>query len=278
MKRKLRELGLKHLKIGHGGTLDPLASGILPLAIGEATKTISYVLTGDKAYDFTVRWGIATTTDDAEGEAVDTSDVRPREAQIRASLPAFIGTILQTPPVYSALKVDGARAYDLARAGETVELASREVQIRELELTDLPDADHASFTVACGKGTYIRSLGRDLARKLGTCGHLSELIRIQAGPFGMHQAISLETVAEIRDIEALQTVLLPLTTVLDDIPALAVTASEAGKIRFGQSLLNISARAYADGDVILATEGGQPVALMTKHGDMALKPLRVFNL
>lgn len=278
VKRKLRELGLKHLKIGHGGTLDPLATGVLPLAIGEATKTISYVLTGDKAYDFTVRWGIATDTDDMEGQEIATSPVRPTATQIAAALPAFTGPIMQQPPAFSALKIDGARAYDLARAGEVVELASRPVDIHELELTDQPDADHASFTVSCGKGTYVRALGRDLALKLGTVGHISELIRIKAGAFGMDQAISLETIAEISDTDGLQGVLLPLTTVLADIPALAVTSGEAGKIRHGQSLPHIMVRSFANGATVLVTENGQPVALCEMREPMTLAPLRVFNL
>ncbi len=282
VKRLLRELGLGKLKIGHGGTLDPLATGVLPLAIGEATKTISYVLTGDKAYDFTIRWGVATDTLDSEGAVTATRDIRPTAAQITAALPAFTGAISQIPPAYSALKVDGARAYDLARAGETVELAPREVIIDTLDLVNTLDLDHAAFHVACGKGTYVRSLARDISAALGTLGHISALRRTQAGPFGLNQAISLEKLAEISHKDGLQTVLLPLATVLDDIPAVAVTAGEARKIRNGQALLkaslpHITARQTAPGDVVLVLENEIPVALCEAN-DISLQPLRVFNL
>jgi tRNA pseudouridine55 synthase len=179
--RARRLLGGK--KAGHGGTLDPLATGILPLAFGEATKLIPYVMDGDKEYEFTVRWGEARATDDAEGEVVATSDLRPTEAQIRAALPAFTGVIWQKPPSFSAIKVQGERAYDLARAGEAVDLAAREVLVKKIELIEIIDENSASFRASSGKGMYVRSLARDLAVNLGTCGYVSALRRIKVGPF-----------------------------------------------------------------------------------------------
>src|SRR5262249_44748996 len=170
-------------KAGHGGTLDPLATGVLPIALGEATKTVPFVMDGRKEYRFTLRFGEARSTEDAEGAVTANSDVRPSDEAIRAALPRFLGTIEQMPPAFSALKIDGKRAYDLARAGETVELKPRQVTIERLEFLARPDVDHADFVVACGKGTYIRSLGRDLALALGTVGHLSALRRTVAGPF-----------------------------------------------------------------------------------------------
>jgi tRNA pseudouridine55 synthase len=176
-------------KAGHGGTLDPLATGVLPIALGEATKTVPWVMDGRKEYRFTLRFGEARSTEDAEGEVTAESVVRPSDAAIVAILGTFLGEIEQRPPAYSALKIDGKRAYDLARAGETVELALRKVMIERLELVSRPDADHADLVVGCGKGTYIRSLGRDLALSLGTVGHLSALRRTRAGPFIESQAI-----------------------------------------------------------------------------------------
>lgn len=278
VKRALRRLGVpKSCKIGHGGTLDPLASGVLPLALGEATKTVGYVLNGDKAYDFTIRWGIGTTTLDAEGETVSTSVVRPTADNIRAALPAFMGPISQLPPVYSALKVDGQRAYALARAGEAVELQPRQVRINALTLLDTPDPDHACFHVSCSKGTYIRALARDLAAALGTTGHLSALRRTAAGPFTFDHAISLEKLAEIQHIGGLQTALTPLATALDDIPALAVTASEAATLKFGQRLPRPSCQ-LVEGTTVLVTCDTVPVALCELAEDGSLGVLRGFNL
>lgn len=277
VKRRLRELGVpKSNKIGHGGTLDPLASGVLPLALGEATKTVGYVLNGDKAYDFNIRWGVATETLDKEGAVTETSDGRPTEAAIRATLPGFLGVISQMPPIYSALKVNGQRAYALARAGEPVELAARQVEIKTLTLLDCPDTDHASFSLACGKGTYVRALARDLAAELGTVGHLTALRRTAAGPFTLNHAISLEKLAEIPHITALQTALTPLTTALDDIPALAVTASEAAKLRHGQPLFLNQPHNFAPGSTVFVTCDDAPVALCECDG-LALSVLRGFN-
>jgi tRNA pseudouridine55 synthase len=193
VKRILRPLELpKKYKIGHGGTLDPLASGILPIALGEGTKTISYILDGNKAYDFIVQWGAQTTTDDAEGDVIAYNDVRPSEAEIQNELKNFIGTIMQTPPAYSALKLNGERAYDLARAGETVELAPRTVQINTLIYKGASTPHTGTFSMECGKGTYVRAVARDLALKLGTYGHVAALRRTRSGPFTLEHAISLE--------------------------------------------------------------------------------------
>src|SRR6185369_8166034 len=206
-------------KAGHGGTLDPLATGVLPIALGEATKTVPFVIDGRKEYRFTLQFGEARSTEDAEGEVTATSEVRPTDGAIRAALASFIGAIEQMPPVFSALKVDGKRAYDLARAGEAVALKPRQVTIERLELLGRPDADHADFVVGCGKGTYIRSLGRDLARAVGTVGHLSALRRTAVGPFREEAAISLSKLEALGHNSPLLGALVPVATALDDIPA-----------------------------------------------------------
>jgi len=224
---------LNAAKVGHGGTLDPLASGILPIALGEATKTVAYVMDGAKAYRFTVRFGVETTTLDGEGEVCATAEGRPDAAAIRAALPAFLGEILQMPPIFSALKVDGARAYDLARAGAAVDLAPRRVRIDSLCLLEQADADHATFEAHVGKGTYIRALARDIARALGTVGHVTMLRRTRCGPFDEARAISLETLAALGQGPAPWSFLLPVATALDDIPALALTEEEARRLRSG---------------------------------------------
>jgi tRNA pseudouridine55 synthase len=233
---KARRL-LSGKKAGHGGTLDPLATGILPLAFGEATKLIPYVLDGDKEYEFTIRWGEARDTDDAEGKIAATSDKRPAEQEIKNALPQFIGNIQQTPPHFSAVKVAGERAYDLSRKGKPPELAPRMVNIRALTLTGMPDADRATFHAACGKGMYVRALARDLARNLGTYGHVGQLRRTRVGPFGLGRAISLERLEELAHKGAASTALLALQAALDDIPALTLTASEAQRLRAGQGIL-----------------------------------------
>lgn len=269
-------------KVGHGGTLDPLASGVLPLAFGEATKTVSLVMDGRKTYRFTVRWGIARSTDDAEGEITATSDHRPDRAAIDAALPGFLGTILQQPPAYSALKVDGQRAYDLARAGEVVELAARPVDIFSLTLVDLPDADHATLEMDCGKGTYVRSLARDLALTLGTVGHVSMLRRVAVGPFHEKDSILLDSADESGHSPPLSDRLLSIMTVLDDIPALALSAAMAQRLRQGQTLSltpgdwGVLADCPPDA-VIVATSEKLPVALCQREGAV-LRPSRVFNL
>jgi tRNA pseudouridine55 synthase len=263
-------------KAGHGGTLDPLASGVLPIALGEATKTVPFVMDGRKEYRFTLRFGEARSTEDREGEVTARSEVRPEDAAIAAALPAFLGEIEQMPPVFSALKVDGRRAYDLARAGETVELKPRKVLIERLEFLGRPDRDHADFVVGCGKGTYIRSLGRDLAVALGTVGHLSMLRRTVAGPFREAAAISLPKLEALGHIPALFGALAPVATALDDIPALAVTEAQADRLRQGQPVL-LTRDAPPSGALVRAELGDRLVALVRSDG-VALQPVRVFNL
>lgn len=263
-------------KAGHGGTLDPLATGVLPIALGEATKTVPFVMDGRKEYRFTLRFGEARSTEDAEGEVTATSEVRPTDAAIRAALPGFTGCLSQRPPAFSALKIDGKRAYDLARAGEAVELKPREVTIGRLELLARPDADHADFVVGCGKGTYIRSLGRDLAQALGTVGHLSALRRTVAGPFREETAISLPKLEALGHIPPLLGALAPVATALDDIPALALTETQADRLRHGQPVL-LTRDAPPSGTLVRAETGSKLVALVCSDG-VALQPVRVFNL
>lgn len=263
-------------KAGHGGTLDPLASGVLPIALGEATKTVPFVMDGRKEYRFTLRFGEARATEDAEGEVTATSEVRPDDAAIAGALAAFCGEIEQMPPAFSALKVDGRRAYDLARAGETVELKPRKVLIERLEFLGRPDRDHADFLVGCGKGTYIRSLGRDLAVALGTVGHLSMLRRTAAGPFREAAAISLPKLEALGHIPALFGALAPVATALDDIPALAVTEAQADRLRQGQPVL-LTRDAPPSGALVRAELGDRLVALVRSDGT-TLQPVRVFNL
>ena len=263
-------------KAGHGGTLDPLATGVLPIALGEATKTVPFVMDGRKEYRFTLRFGEARSTEDGEGEVTAASDARPADEAIRQALPRFLGDIKQMPPIFSALKVDGKRAYDLARAGETVELKPRTVRIERLELLGRPDADHADFVVACGKGTYIRSLGRDLALMLGTVGHLSALRRTVAGPFREDAAISLPKLEALGHIPPLLGALAPVATALDDIPALALTETQANQLRHGQPVL-LTRDVPPSGALVRAETGSRLVALVRSDG-VALQPVRVFNL
>ena len=270
-------------KAGHGGTLDPLATGLLPIALGEATKTVSWVMDGSKTYTFTVRWGEKRSTDDAEGEVTETSDVRPSEAQIVETLQMFIGDIEQMPPMYSALKVDGQRAYKLARDGKQVELKARPVTVYDFALTGVVDEHEAAFRVDCGKGTYIRSLGRDLARKLGTVGHIRNLRRTAVGPFSESDAISLDKLESLGHIAPDSGVLHPVETVLDDIPALALTEVEARRIRHGQGIPVLpvvnraSVKTLKRGDTICTMCEGKLVALAEIKGG-EIRPLRVLNL
>jgi tRNA pseudouridine55 synthase len=263
-------------KAGHGGTLDPLASGVLPIALGEATKTVPFVMDGRKEYRFTLRFGEARSTEDAEGAVTALSDKRPTDADIRQALSGFLGEIEQVPPAFSALKIEGKRAYDLARAGQTVELASRRVLIEHLDLVSRPDADHADFVVGCGKGTYIRSLGRDLAVVLGTVGHLSALRRTAAGPFREASAISLPKLEALGHIPALLGALAPVATALDDIPAVALTETQADRLRQGQPVL-LTRDAPPSGALLRAEAGSRLVALVRSDG-ASLRPVRVFNL
>ncbi len=268
-------------KAGHGGTLDPLASGILPIALGEATKTSAYVMDGAKTYEFTVAWGVETDTDDTEGKAIKTSDERPQQDAINALLNEFTGTISQLPPQYSALKVGGARAYDIARSGEVADLVAREVRIDRLEVIGHPDDSHTQFEADCGKGTYIRALARDIGRKLGCFGHISALRRTRVGPFFEADIISLANLEELSHIgarqEGLAQVLRSIETVLDDIPALAVDRSDAARLKCGQAVVVRGRDApIFDGTVFVASSG-IPVAL-AEFRQGALHPKRVFNL
>ena len=263
-------------KAGHGGTLDPLATGVLPIALGEATKTVPFVMDGRKEYRFTLRFGEARSTDDGEGAVTATSEDRPSDQAIRAALPRFTGHVEQTPPAFSALKIGGQRAYDLARAGQTVDLKPRQVMIDRLELVSRPDADHADFVVGCGKGTYIRSLGRDLAQALGTVGHLSALRRTAVGPFREESAISLPKLEALGHIPPLLGVLVPVATALDDIPALALTGTQADRLRHGQPVL-LTRDVPPSGTLVRAETGSKLVALVRSDG-VALQPVRVFNL
>ena len=262
---KVRRL-LTGKKAGHGGTLDPLATGILPLAFGEATKLIPYVMDGDKEYEFTIRWGEQRDTDDAEGQVVVTSPARPTAAAIQAALPAFIGVINQIPPRYSAIKIDGERAYDLARDGVQVEMQPRQITIYDLKLLAVNAPDEARFWVACGKGMYVRSLARDLAVSLGTCGHVTGLRRLRVGPFTLASAISLEKLEELSHNGDAHKALLALRTALDDIPVLPLTASEAQRLRAGQSLMiRPQHMDLVSAPVIWAEHQGTPVALVSQQ-------------
>jgi tRNA pseudouridine55 synthase len=272
VKRALREGGYPKGKVGHGGTLDPLASGVLPVALGEATKLGGRMLDADKAYDFTITFGTETDTLDAEGAVIATSDRRPTLAEIEAILPHFTGLIAQVPPAYSALKVDGKRAYALARAGEEVKLASRDVTIHGLTVKDL-GPDWVTLEASVSKGTYIRSLARDIAHALESVGHVTMLHRSKAGPFTLEPAISLDKLAESANARSLEEHLLSLTAGLDDIPALPVTPDQAGALRQGRKLIGIAAQP----GLHLATDQNVPVALVELDGD-ELRVLRGFNL
>ena len=274
----------KHLncsKIGHGGTLDPLASGVLPIALGEATKTVSYVMNSAKTYEFTLVWGNETTTDDSEGSPTRVSDKRPTREEINRCLNEFIGVIKQAPPIYSAVKVNGKRAYSIARSAEKkgedsqLTLEPREVIIHDLVLTSL-NQNEASFTVFCGKGTYIRSLGRDLARRLGTAGHISALRRLSVGKFDVKDSISLDFLTSLRDSACAYKNVISLLTALDDIPALSVTPEDAVRIRMGQRFPYYQEGAIKD-QVCVAICEGEAVALITLDLGV-IHPVRVFNL
>lgn len=224
-------------KAGHAGTLDPLAHGVLPIALGEATKTVPFLVEADKAYRFILRWGVETSTFDAEGPVTATGDARPSAEATADALAEFIGEIDQVPPAFSAIKVDGRRAYDLAREGVEVELAPRRVRIHDARLVETLDADHATIEIVCGKGTYVRALARDLAARLGVRAHVAELRRTRVGPFEACVAISLERLEELCHRGAPLEALLPVETALDDIPELAVTAEDAFRLTQGRSIV-----------------------------------------
>ncbi|HZS64602.1 MAG TPA: tRNA pseudouridine(55) synthase TruB [Xanthobacteraceae bacterium] len=269
-------------RAGHAGTLDPLASGCLPIALGEATKTVPFVVDGRKAYQFTVRWGEERDTDDAEGRVVATGAERPPAEAIAALLPRFTGRVAQVPPRYSAIKIDGERAYDLAREGEAVELAEREVEIHRLSLISIPDPDHAVLAAECGKGTYVRAIARDMGRALGCRGHVAELRRTVVGPFGDAQMISLERLEALCHRAAvgegnLADLLLPVETALDDIPALAVSRADAARLQRGQAVLLRGRDAPIFRGTVHVTASGQLIALAeVDRGEIV--PKRVFNL
>jgi tRNA pseudouridine55 synthase len=266
-------------KAGHAGTLDPLATGVLPIALGEATKTVPFVVEGSKDYRFTVRFGAETETDDAEGDVIARSDRRPTRAEIEAKLPLFTGEIDQVPPRYSALKVDGARAYELARDNEEFELAPRRVSVRRLTLEDHPDSDRCVLEASCGKGTYVRSLARDLGRALGSYGHVEALRRTRVGAFGEDRALQLARLEALAEggHEALLTVVEPVETALCDIPALALSGSDADRLRRGQPVLLRGRDAPIVEGTVYATSRGMLVALgEVDKGE--LKPRRIFNL
>jgi tRNA pseudouridine55 synthase len=269
-------------RAGHAGTLDPLASGSLPIALGEATKTVPFVVDSRKTYSFTVRWGEERDTDDAEGRVVNTSETRPNADAIRAQLPCFTGAIEQVPPRFSAIKIAGERAYDLARDGEQVELAPRTVEIHRLELVDIPDPDHAILAAECGKGTYVRALARDLGRILGVFGHVSALRRNRVGPFSESDMIPLEPLESLCHRAAageghLADALLPIETALDDIPALAVSPADAARLARGQTALLRGRDATIFRGMVQVACGGQLLAIAeVERGEII--PKRVFNL
>jgi tRNA pseudouridine55 synthase len=274
VKRVLRQNGYAKTKIGHGGTLDPLAQGVLPIALGEATKLAGRMLDASKIYEFTISFGEETDTLDTEGAVIAASAIRPTLADVHAVLPGFTGPIEQVPPAYSALKVDGRRAYDLARSGEAVELKSRAVTIHSLMVQPPQgEEDHVTLIAHVSKGTYIRSLARDIAHALGTCGHVTYLRRMKAGAFLQEQAISLDLLEETAKARSLEHLLLPLEAGLDDIPALSLDQTSAQAVRRGRVLSGMPQSSGLD----LAKLGTVPVALM-EITDGTAKVVRGFNL
>jgi tRNA pseudouridine55 synthase len=262
-------------KAGHAGTLDPAATGVLAIALGEATKTVPYVTDADKAYRFTVRWGIGTDTDDAEGRPIGESPARPARAAIEAALPRFIGDIMQVPPLYSAVKIDGERAYKLAREGETPERAARPLHVASLTLIEQPDPDHAVLEMVCGKGGYVRAIARDLGQALGTFGHVTELRRVWSGPFEIGDGIDWPTF-EALDREPLEAQLLPVEAGLHHLPEISVAAPAAARLASGNPAPVVAAD-LEWGDEAWASAEGRPVAIGVYRGG-SLHPVRVFRL
>ena len=287
---KVRRL-LDAQKAGHAGTLDPLATGILPIALGEATKTVPFLVDADKAYRFTVEWGRSTATCDAEGETLAASDVRPSPEAAAEALQAFVGEIQQVPPAFSAIKVDGERAYDLARRGVELELKARPVTIHAARVISAPDVDHLEIGIECGKGTYVRALARDLAAELGACGHVSQLRRARVGRFAEADSISVEKLEEFCNRGAGLEALLPVETALDDIPALAMTQEDAFRLSQGRAVVllprqvetlqaRLESRINGDKDAsrtVLATDQGRALALCEMRAGR-LQPVRLFHL
>jgi len=278
-------------KAGHAGTLDPLATGILPIALGEATKTVPFLMEAEKVYRFSIEWGRTTASFDREGATTATSDVRPSPEAVAEALTAFVGEIQQVPPAFSAIKVDGERAYDLAREGIAVELDARTVMIHEAAVTDAPDPDHVEITIRCGKGTYVRSIVRDIAEALGACGHVSALRRLRVGPFMAETAIGLDILEDLVHRGARLEALLPVETALDDIPELAVTDEDAFKLKQGRPIVllprqvetlktRLKPRVIAGQDAsrtVSAISDGKIVALCEMRAGK-LSPTRVFHL
>ncbi|MBX8799861.1 tRNA pseudouridine(55) synthase TruB [Ochrobactrum sp. MR28] len=283
-------------KAGHAGTLDPLASGMLPIALGEATKTVPYVMDGSKIYSFTVTWGEERSTDDLEGPVTKTSDKRPTEDDILALLPNYIGTIQQTPPQFSAIKIDGERAYDLARSGETVAIPSREVEIYQLELVEINDAGQAVFEVECGKGTYVRSLARDMGRDLGCLGHIAELRRLEVAPFNEDDFVTLRELeaawpplppksddeeaeaapAEPRDFSALDEFIIDTGAALEDLVQVALSDDQAHRVRMGNPVILRGRDAPLEADEVCANHKNRLLAIGFIEQGM-FKPKRVFT-
>jgi len=271
-------------KAGHAGTLDPLATGILPIALGEATKTVPFLMDAGKTYRFTIEWGRATASFDREGQVTATSDVRPTRAAVEAALPAFVGEIQQIPPAFSAVKVDGERAYDLAREGIVPDLKARPVMIHGARVVGQPDADHVTIELDCGKGAYVRGIVRDLAEALSACGHVSALRRTRVGGLTEARAITLETLEDLCHRGAASEALLPVETALDDIPALALTDEDAFRLTQGRSIVllprqaeALKARLQGGSRIVSAFQGGRMVALCEMRAGR-LNPTRVFHL
>ena len=269
-------------KVGHAGTLDPLATGVLPIAIGEATKTTAYAMSGRKRYRFRIRWGVARATDDCEGEVTNESPERPSREAIEAILLTFIGTILQRPPAYSAIKIEGRRAYQLARTGKPPMPPARPVEIAELRLTAIPDRDHADCEALVGKGTYIRALARDLGAGLGTLAHITELRRLSVGRFTESQAIALDSIAEHGHIARDYGFLLPIETGLDDIPAVVLNGAEAARLRSGQRVTpgqpgGMASLDRLEGRSVVGAWHNQALVALARIEDGRLRPIRVIN-
>ncbi|UTW55102.1 tRNA pseudouridine(55) synthase TruB [Kordiimonas sp. SCSIO 12610] len=264
----------KAQKVGHGGTLDPLASGILPIGLGEATKTMPYIVDATKSYEFTVKWGTETDSLDSEGAVIRENGDIPALNTIEDTLQQFVGTIQQTPPAYSAIKIDGKRAYALAREGKDVQLKPRPIEIQSLTIINNSiETNETTFKVQCGKGTYVRSLARDIAYKLGTYGYITVLRRTKVGPFTLDHAISLEKLNDLSHSARAVEYVLPITTALDDIPAVAVTEKDAEDIKYGRSIHLATAK---QGTIVL-TVNDMPLA-MAHSEDGQVRPLRVFNM
>ncbi len=262
-------------KAGHAGTLDPDATGVLAVALGEATKTVPYITDALKAYVFTIRFGAATNTDDAEGTVIASSDARPDDAEIAAALPTFVGDIEQVPPKFSAVKIDGERAYKLAREGEDITLAARPLYVDSLTLLDRPDADHVTLELVCGKGGYVRSIARDLGEVLGCFGHVQTLRRVWSGPFDVDDAVAFATVEELAKDPALDAHLLPIAVGLADLTELRATDLGAARLKNGNPGQVLGTAEY--GEEVWVSHGGQPLAVGIYRGG-EVHPARVFNL